>query len=149
MTAEEFFRHVDRLLEAEHQVIDFLPGQVPEGSPGQFFAAEELFFRGPLAADLRKSFAQVLLKLNCFSDFAVCGAGEGEDGACENPDPAALCDRIMTGGDVTVLLPAEDALITLDADDTHMTVFGAGEGLLALLGELARAHGLFLWKPEQ
>ena len=139
---------IEALLEKPYWVIDFLPEQVPANSAGQFFAVEEFYLTGPRQAELRRRFAEILLKVNCYYDLAVC-APEAESGQ-RNPAPERLFSLAAENKqDVCVLLPDENALFTLDRDDTHMTVFNPSEHLLRLLGRLAAAEGLFLWQPPQ
>ena len=134
------------LLEKPCWVIDFLPEQVSAHSAGQFFAVERFYLREPRYAALRRSFADILLKLNCYYDLEV---GAPEEGQPErNPAPERLFSRVTENQkDLCVLLPEVSALITLNRDDTHMTVYNPPARLLKRLGELAAAEGLFLWQP--
>ena len=137
---------IETLLNKPYWVVDFLPEQVPDGSAGQFFAVEEYWLREPARSGLRRRFADILLKLNCYYDFQVCAA-DSED-FVRNPAPDILASRILdTQENLCILLPREDALITLDRDDTCMTVYNPSETLLNRLRLLASAEGLFLWQP--
>ena len=55
-------------------------------------------------------------------------------------------------GGITYYAPIEvdsaEALITLNHDDTCMSVYNPSETLLKRIRDLASANGLFLWKPE-
>ena len=51
--------------------------------------------------------------------------------------------------DLCVLLRDEKTLITLNRDDTGMTVYNPPEKLLRRLEKLAAAEGLFVWQPPQ
>ena len=135
---------MEELLNKPYWVIDFLPRQVPAKGGGQFFAVEEYYLRSPL----RRGFAEILLKLNCYYDIAVC---EPETEKWQkNPPPEALFSWIADNEkDLCVLLPAENALITANRDDLYMTVYGPSEELLQLLRSLAAASGLFLWQPPR
>lgn len=135
---------MEELLNKPYWVIDFLPRQVPAKGGGQFFAVEEYYLRSPL----RRGFAEILLKLNCYYDFEVC---EPETEKWQkNPPPEALSSWIADNEkDLCVLLPAENALITANRDDLYMTVYGPSEELLQLLRSLAAASGLFLWQPPR
>lgn len=137
---------IETLLNKPYWVIDFLPEQVPDGSAGQFFAVEEYYLREPALSTLRRRFTDILLKLNCYYDFQVCAADSEE--FVRNPAPEALASRILGAQEnLCILLPREDALITLDRDDTCMTVYNPSETLLNRLRLLATAEGLFLWQP--
>ena len=51
--------------------------------------------------------------------------------------------------DLCIVLAEEDVLITLNHDDTYMTVYNPSEALRNRIGSLATAHGLFFWQPKQ
>ena len=135
---------MEELLQKPYWVIDFLPRQVPAKSGGQFFAVEEYYLRSPL----RRRFAEVLLKLNCYYEARVC---EPETEKWQvNPPPERLFAWIADNEkDLRVLLPAEDTLITVNRDDLYMTVYGPSRDVLELLRPLSAAAGLFLWQPPQ
>ena len=137
---------IETLLNKPYWVVDFLPEQVPEGSAGQFFAVEDYWLREPAFSALHRRFTDILLKLNCYYDFQVCAADSEE--FVRNPTPDVLAARILGAQEnLCILLPREDALITLDRDDTCMTVYNPSETLLNRLRLLASAEGLFLWQP--
>ena len=137
---------IETLLNKPYWVVDFLPEQVPDGSAGQFFAVEGYYLREPALSGLRRRFTDILLKLNCYYDFQVCPADSEE--FIRNPAPKALAARILGAeDDLCILLPREDVLITLNRDDTCMTVYNPSETLLNRLRLLASAEGLFLWQP--
>ena len=135
---------MEELLQKPYWVVDFLPRQVPAKSGGQFFAVEEYYLRSPL----RRRFAEVLLKLNCYYEARVC---EPETEKWQvNPPPERLFSWIAENEkDLRVLLPAEDTLITVNRDDLYMTVYGPSRDVLELLRPLSAAAGLFLWQPPQ
>ncbi len=135
---------MEELLNKPYWVVDFLPRQVPAKSGGQFFAVEEYYLRSPL----RRRFAEVLLKLNCYYEARVC---EPETEKWQvNPPPERLFAWIAENEkDLRVLLPAEDTLITVNRDDLYMTVYGPSRDVLELLRPLSAAAGLFLWQPPQ
>ena len=146
MTFQEAEERIEALLEKEYVVVDFLPAQVKADSPGQFFAVEEQFLTGTYARTLRESFAGLILRLNCFYDFEL--VDDKEEKLTLNPPPEALKTRILENKeDVTLLL--EDSLIQLNADDTHLTLFGPSRRLLYLVRMMAEAEGLFVWAPGE
>ena len=51
--------------------------------------------------------------------------------------------------DLCVLLPDENALITLNRDELCMTLYNPPEKLLRRAERLAAAEGLFVWQPQQ
>ena len=138
----------EALLNKPFWVIDILPGQVPEKSAGRFFAVEKYYLQQPLMADLHRRFADILLKLNCYSDFLV-SFSDSDQQLC-NPEPELLVSCIVSEQkDLCIVLPEENTLITLNHDDTCMTVFNPPEPLLGRIRSLAAANGLFLWQPPK
>ena len=138
----------ETLLSKPFWVIDILPAQVPEKSAGRFFAVEKYYLQQPLMADLHRRFADILLKLNCYSDLLVSFSGSDQQ-VC-NPGPELLVSWIVSEQkDLCIVLPEENALITLNHDDTCMTVFNPPEPLLDRIRSLAAANGLFLWQPPK
>ena len=39
-------------------------------------------------------------------------------------------------------------MIVIAKDDTHITIYNPSDSLTELIGVLAEAEGLFVWKPE-
>lgn len=139
---------IEEILQKSYWVIDFLPHQVPADSAGQFFAVERFFLQERRQTALRRSLAEILLKVNCYYDMQAC---EPEEERWEhNPAPEALYSWIAESKkDLCVLLPEENTLFTLNRDDLCMTVYHPSEKLLKLLKPLAASAGLFLWQPPQ
>lgn len=143
MTIEEY-------LETSYWVIDPLPRQVPAQSRGQYFRIEEHYRSRPLIDALYRRFTDILLKLNCYEDLSFSTDGDHWE---TNPLPTqieamvrqSLSDLRM----LYVMLPAEEALITLSADDIYMTIYNPSDETLKLLAPLVTSEGLFIWKPEQ
>ncbi len=133
---------IETLLNKPYWVVDFLPEQVPEGSAGQFFAVEDYWLREPALSGLRRRFADILLKLNCYYNFSVCEA-QG-DVFTDNPDPEWLEGKVLGNADLCVLLPEEETLVTLYRDDLYMTVYNACGSVLKRLEQLAEAEELFV-----
>ena len=128
----------DELLQCPYWIIDILPSQVPDGSPGQYFAVEKYFLRGHRMEEIKQKHIHLVLKLNCYRDISIDGEAE------INPSPeymAAEMKRrylcIMTGG----------SMILSEPDDTHLTVFNPDPQLLELIRQIASGEGLFVWKP--
>ncbi len=139
---------IETLLTKPYWVIDFLPEQVPDGSPGQFFAVERFCLSEPQQTHLRRCFADILLKLNCYDDFEICLADS--DQPERNSAPERLFAWVIRNQeDLCVLLRDEKTLITLNRNDTGMTVYNPQEKLLRRLEKLAAAEGLFVWQPPQ
>ena len=139
---------IETLLNRPYWVIDLLPEQVPAESPGSFFAAERFFLSEEYQPALRRRFAEILLKLSCYDELEI-GAPDGER-LERNPEPEDLYRRVTQNRqDLCVLLPGENALITLNRDELCMTVYNPPEKLLRRIEHLAAAEGLFVWQPPQ
>ena len=139
---------IETLLNKPYWVIDILPEQVPEDSAGQYFAIEQYYLQQPGITDIHHRFTAILLKLNCYSDFLVCFPDQEQQ--IRNPEPERLVSWINEEQkDLCIVLAGEDVLITLNHDDTCMTVFNPPESLLDRIRSLAAANGLFLWQPPK
>lgn len=141
---------IEDYLESSYWVIDLLPKQVPTQSRGQYFRIEKHYRKPPRIDALYRKFSDILLKLNCYEDMAFGTDGEQWD---TNPLPTQIEAMIRQSlSDLRmlyVMLPAEEMLITLSADDTYMTIYNPSTEILELLASLVASEGLFLWKPEQ
>ena len=141
---------IEELLEKPYWIADILPEQVPADSAGQYFRVEEYYLQQAQMEILHWKYLNIVLKLNCYYDIRFsCDYGEHWE---LNPAPGLL-EKLLTGGSRTdtfhILFDSEQALAVLNSDDTYLTVYHPTEKLLYLLRELARAEGLFVWKPEQ
>ncbi len=138
------------LLEGPYRIVDILPGQVPAEADGQYFAVERYFLQPERLRPLRRSFAGILLRLNCWFDMTVsfdsCESWE------ENPDPEAFAAR-LDGLSGNVFLRAmfekQGAMIDIEPDETWMTVYDPEDLLQDKLQKLAEAEGLFVWSPPE
>ena len=138
----------EALLNKPYWVIDILPEQVPENSAGQYFAIEKYYLQQSGITDIHRRFTDIILKLNCYSAFLVWLPDQ--DQQIRNPEPEKLVSWINAEQkDLCIVLAGEDVLITLNHDDTYMTVYNPPEALINRLRSLALAHGLFLWQPHQ
>ena len=126
-------------------LIDVLPEQVPEERAAAYFAAERYWLRPENLEGIRRRFADLLLKLNCYHSLE---AAAGEDDPVPVLAPEQLAARITEARENLVFfLPGMNAAITLNRDDLYMTVYDPPQPLLDLLGRLAAADGLFLRRP--
>ena len=78
----------EQLLEKEYIIVDFLPKQVPAENNGSFFDVELLFLKEPRASELRRKFADIILKLYCYYRIEVYNLSTDE--MISNPEPAML-----------------------------------------------------------
>ena len=138
------------LLEGPYWIVDILPEQVSAEAAGQYFAVERYFRHQSRIVPLRRKYAEILLRLNCYYDMAVsfdsCASWE------MNPEPEAFVERVaaLSGNDfLRAAFPQQNAMIDYDHNDTYLTVYDPGEALLDKVRALAAAEGLFLWSPTQ
>ena len=139
----------ERLLQAPYWVIDFLPMQVPPESRGQFLAVEQHYLTGERHDRLRRQFADVVLKINCYHDLTV---NRGGDIWVKNPEPATLAawlDDALQHGHLCALLDDGAALITASGGDTHLTLYNPSPSLQRLTRQLATSAGLYLWQASR
>ena len=138
------------LLEGPYWIVDILPEQVPADAAGQYFAVERYFLRRPRIVPLRRKYAEILLRLNCYVDMAVsfdsCMTWE------TNPDPETFAERmaLLSGRNfLRAVFPQQNAMIDYDHNDTYLTAYDPGAALLDKVRALAAAEGLFVWSPPQ
>ena len=133
---------IEQLLEMPCWVIDLLPCQVPTDIGGQYFRIEPKLLEG---RRVRRSFADVLLKLNCYYDFLVF---RGEcDEYVANPKPKKLERWVLHDKEgLSILVPEADALIAVPTDSTYIALHNPTRELLELVRQIASASGLFVWK---
>ncbi len=139
---------IEDLLERACLIVDVLPEQVPGDSPGQYFAIEDYYLQPERLRILRRRFAEILLRLNCYSDMAV-SSDNGESWE-KNPDPEVFAGRLEDlpgNGFLRVIFEAERAMADLDGCDINMTFYGPESQLTQRLRQLAAAEGLFVWSP--
>lgn len=136
---------IEQILAKPYWVIDFLPKQVPSHSNGQFFEIEKYFLSNELHGILQ-TFTTILLKLNCYYDFEVCRCTIDE--WTKNPTPKDLTEWVMGQESLCIIFKDADAMITINSDDTHMTLYNPNEELIELTRSIANSESLFLWKPN-
>lgn len=140
-------KKVEKLLEKDCYVIDFLPEQVPRSGGGQYFQVEQFFLEPEEQKLLYQKFLHILLKLNCYYDFQICFHGAWH----QNPEPAVLADWIyqcikgQTDG-MNIILEAADALFVVNGGDLHLSLYHPDEKLRHLAEKLTLREGLFLWR---
>ena len=138
------------LLEGPYWIVDILPEQVPADAAGQYFAVERYFLQPERSVPLRRKYAEILLRLNCYADMAVsfdsCVSWE------INPDPEAFAARVvgLSGNAfLRAVFAGQNAMIDYDHNDTFLTVYDPGSALINKVRALAAAEGLFVWSPPQ
>ena len=135
-------KKAEELLEKPYQVIDILPERVPEEAPGRYFAVERYYLVPARFTDIRKRFADIVIKLYCYYDLTVL-LGDADEPLAD-PEPEQLADWIGSAKLHMCILIGEDSLLMISTDDLHMTVFNADDSLMRRLELLAKANGLFV-----
>ena len=131
-------RRIDELLEAPYWIIDILPAQVPEGSPGQYFAVEKYFLKKTRLAAIKQRHANLILKLNCYRDISL------DEDTITNPPPEQT-EEAVKKRHVCIML--DGFMIVSEPDDTYLTLYGPDEKLLELVKTIAAGEGLHVWQP--
>ncbi len=149
-SAKRFDDLASQLLEGPYWIVDILPEQVPANASGQYFSVERYYLHTDRIRALRRSFAEILLRMNCYFDMAV------SFDSCEtwelNPDPeifASRLERLSGNSFLRAVFEAQRVMIDMEHDDTYMTVYDPDSRLLDKLHALAVAEGLFLWCPHE
>ncbi len=139
---------MEELFDRPYRVIDILPERVPEEGAARYAALERFWLAEERQRELRMRFAHVLMKLNCYAALRIMPPDESRDWIDADPETlSALLTDPKT--DWLIHAEAENCLITLNRDDTCMTVYGPSEELVRLIGALAASEGLFLRTPEE
>ncbi len=149
--ARRYDEMMGELLEGPYWIVDILPEQVSANAGGQYFAVERYYLQPERIRALRRRYAEILLRLNCYYDMAVsfdsCASWE------TNPAPEAFVERVinLAGNDFLRAVFAEQkAMIDCEPEETWLTVYDPDAALQPLLTALAAAEGFFVWSspPE-
>jgi hypothetical protein len=149
-TAGCFDRLAEELQKEPYSIVDILPEQVPQGAAGRYFAVEEYFLQPERLRALRRSFAGIILRLNCY--YAMTVSFDGGESRETDPDPETFAQRLadMPGSSfLRAVFETQRAMIDIQPDDTYMTVYDPEHRLAGKLELLARAEGLFVWSPSK
>jgi len=79
----------EELLQCPYWIIDILPSQVPENSPGQYFTVEKYFLQGDRLDVIKQKHIDLILKLNCYRDILL------SDETVINPLPEHVADESL------------------------------------------------------
>ena len=139
-----------KLLEGPYWIVDILPEQVPKDADGQYFSVERYYLQPERIRMLRRKYAEILLRLNCYFDMAVSfDSCESWD---KNPDPEEFADRLagLSGNSfLRAVFEKQRAMIDIEVDETCMTVYDPDAMLLDKVRALASSEGLFAWQPPE
>ena len=110
-----WMEQIEERLKMPYWIVDILPKQVPENSPGQYFRIEEYFLKEQIGR-IKQRHVDLILKLHCYMDISVDGQ--------MNPPPEQLEVEIKKDH-VCILL--DEAMIVSEPDDTYLTVYHPDE----------------------
>lgn len=140
-------KRIDKLLNKSYYIIDFFPMQVPKESNGQFFEVETYLLRHFKRYGLQNKFIGIILKLMCYYRISVF---ENEEWM-EQPSPEVIIrfvEKIMQhhSGTMNVLFTEKEALLVVDGDCLHLTIYNPDEEMCILLKDIAASEGMFFRK---
>ena len=142
----------EALLLKPYRIIDFLPARTPERFAAAYSALEKHCFRDPGTDMPYTRFLSLLVKLGCYCDIAVCRADDEK--WSDSPEPEYLSKALFElaetrRGGLHFLADGGTLLITLDAGDLNMTVYGCSPRTMRRIKQLARSEGLFVWRKRR
>ncbi len=129
------YTKADELIQKPYWIIDILPEHVPENGPGQYFEIEKYFLEKNQLDMIKQKHINVILKMNCYYDITI------EDKV--NPAPEQIAEAVKNRS-LNIIIG--EAMFVSNPDDTYLTVYNPDEEALSLIGKLANAEGLFLWR---
>ena len=139
----------ESLLREQYSIIDILPARTPERFAAAYSALEAHCFRDPEADMPYARFLNLIVKLGCYCDIAVCRADEEKWVLSPGPEyfSDALRELAVTRrGGLHFIIDGGKLLVTLDAGDLYMTVYGRSPLIMRRIKQLARSEGLFVWE---
>lgn len=139
---------LDELLAAPAWVVDIFPAQVPSDAGERYFDVEDWLLSGRRGRDVRRAFAEVLVKLGAYYDLRVYR--DTDERGVRNPAPKKLTKwTLKDKGMINIVLESENALVSIPDISTYMAVHNASPELLGLIGKLAAASKLHVWQPPE
>ena len=141
---------VERLLEDDYWIIDILPSQIPIEKQAEYRALTDEYFESGKVAQLHRRYADILTMIN--SRFKTAMLCMPEDEWTISPHNNDVRDAVMhhtERGCVDLLLPEEETLISLQAEDLYITVYHPTEEILSLLRQAVSESGFYIWQTPQ
>ncbi len=137
---------IDRLLETDGYIIDFLPMAVQRDGAGQFFEVEEYLLGSEKYVSIKERFVSVILKLMCYYHTAVL-----QEKWIDRPSPGLMENLICQmsentfSGTLNILFPEEDMLLVFDRDCLNLSVYNPPQKVQPVMEKIAFSEGLF-WR---
>ena len=141
---------VERLLEDDYWIIDILPSQIPIEKQAEYRALTDEYFESGKVAQLHRRYADILTMIN--SRFKTAMLCMPEDDWMISPHDNAVKDAVIhhtERGCVDLLIPEEDTLISLQAEDLYITVYHPTKEILSLLRKAVSESGFYIWQTPQ
>ncbi len=141
---------VERLFEDDYWIIDILPSQIPIEKQAEYRALTDEYYESGKIAQLHRRYADILTMIN--SRFKTAMLCMPEDEWTISPDDVAVKDAVIhhtERGCVDLLLPEEETLISLQAEDLYITVYHPTEEILSLLRQAVSESGFYIWQTPQ
>ena len=139
----------EALLEKPYRIIDVLPRRTPDRFAAAFSALEKHYFRDPAADMPYARFLNLIVKLGCYCEIAARRADDEKWSSSPEPEylSKAFSELAETRrGGLHLLIDGGKLLMTLEAGDLYMTVYGSCPRMMRRIKQLARSEGLFVWK---
>lgn len=141
---------VERLLEDEYWIIDILPAQIPVEKQREYRVLTDEYFESGKVAELHRQYADILTLMSSRYNTAMLCMPEDE--WTISPHDNAIKDAVIRHterGCVDLLLPDEDVLISLQAEDLTITVYHPTKEILSLLQQEVSKIGFYIWQTPQ
>ena len=139
-----------RFIQMAYWIIDILPSQIPIEKQAEYRALTDEYFESGKVAQLHRRYADILTMIN--SRFKTAMLCMPEDEWTISPDDVAVKDAVIhhtERGCVDLLLPEEETLISLQAEDLYITVYHPTEEILSLLRQAVSESGFYIWQTPQ
>ena len=136
---------VDRLLETQCFIIDFLPKQVPEESGEQFFRIENYLLNNYERFGIKDKIIRIILKAMCYYPVSVFGKKW-----IKQPTPeqvVEIIDSIMDNhsGDMNMIFTSKEVLLQFGWDCLNISIYNPDEEMCELFEKIAASEGMF-WR---
>ena len=139
---------VDRLLETQCFIIDFLPEQVPEESGEQFFRIENYLLNNYERLGIKDRIIRIILKAMCYYPVSVfCGKWINQ------PSPEQVVEIIDTimdhhSGDMNMIFTSKDVLLQFLGDCLNISIYNPDEEMCKRFEKIATSEGMF-WREAE
>ncbi|HBF7557053.1 TPA: hypothetical protein KOX55_000394 [Clostridioides difficile] len=139
---------INRLLEKDCYIVDFLPETVSKESKGQFFDVEYYLLNSKKYCALKDKFVSVILKLMCYYHISVLWNGWIDRPKPELIENAVTEIMVNHSGTLNCLFGDENMLLVFDWDCLNLSVYNPPEKVQQLFEQIAFSEGLFWRKSE-